>query len=185
MLCNLCQKIDFSYSPLYEEAHVGFVTWDTLDDHDAKYKSAEYYAYEHHPSIEALRAAAVSGCHFCVQVLQELFHLRGHESDEAHHKGPIEIRYYHKVNDDKEVLPPKEIVVVAKTPIRDVKLLFDFVQFSRQSEPLEYAACWWGRVAAGLSVLMLSYTHWHDFQCMREYVGSLCLKGPITNLLPP
>ncbi|KAH0562034.1 hypothetical protein GP486_003260 [Trichoglossum hirsutum] len=129
MLCSLCQSIDFRSSPIHQEARIGFVTWDTVDREDAINESAEYYAYDHHPSIEALQAAANAGCHLCIQIRSELFHLRGHESDEEVHKGPIEIRCYLKVDSGIYVLPPKEIVAVAKTPIRDVKVVFDLKHF--------------------------------------------------------
>jgi hypothetical protein len=130
MLCNLCQSIDFRRSSLRREAHIGFVTWDTLDQEDAVHQGAEYYTYDHQPSIEALQVAANAGCHLCTQIRSELFHLRGHESDEAIHRGPIEIRYYRKADSVNDVLPPKEIVAVAKTPIRDVKIVFDLKHFS-------------------------------------------------------
>ncbi|KAI9773272.1 MAG: hypothetical protein M1839_002184 [Geoglossum umbratile] len=130
MLCNLCRSIDFRHSTLHKEARIGFVTWDTVGQEDAAYKSGEYYVYDHHPTIEALRVAASGGCHLCAQIRSELFHLRLHESDEEHHRGKVEIRYYRKTDDAKRILPPKEIVAVVRTPIRDVKIVFILMKFN-------------------------------------------------------
>ena len=122
MLCITCQLIDFSYSPLYREEPVDF----PISDVDRR---RDYLVYQHYSSIEALRAAATEGCHLCCQIRKELFHIRGHERDDEYHKGPIEIRYYPKINGESKSLPPAELIVVAKTPIRDVKLLFDLLQY--------------------------------------------------------
>jgi hypothetical protein len=134
MLCDLCKSIDFRKSSLHQEAHIGFVTWDTVGQEDAIHQSAEYYVYGHHPTIESLRAAAREGCHLCIQIRSELLHIRRHESDEAHHQGEVEIRYYRKASGGGHVLPPKEIAAVVKTPIRDVKIVFDLIQFDRESQ---------------------------------------------------
>jgi hypothetical protein len=64
----------------------------------------------------------------------------GHESDEARHQGPIELRCYRKnVNQGDGdgdgdggdlLLPPAEhIVAVARTPHRDVKVVLDLVRY--------------------------------------------------------
>lgn len=123
ILCILCKSLDFSCSRLHQEESSEYPLRD--DDY-----SKEYLAYDHHPSIEALRDAAIGGCHLCCQIRQELFHIRGHERNDEYHKGPIEIRYYPKVNAEKEILPPTELIVVAKTPIRNVKLTFGLMQYS-------------------------------------------------------
>ena len=125
MLCMLCQSIDFSRSPLHQEEPNDF----PISDVDQR---TDYLVYQHHSSIDALRAAAIKGCHLCCQIRKELFHIRGHERDDEYHKGPIEIRYYPKINSGRKFLPPTELIVVAKTPIRNVKLLFDLVQYSSQ-----------------------------------------------------
>jgi hypothetical protein len=145
MLCTRCQSIDFRSAPLLHDLEKpGFITWDTLnyeERHGPDGEKASYYAYPHHPSIEALRAAATTeGCRLCSQILSELFHIRGHESDEARHQGPIELRCYRKnVNrgdgdgdgDGGDLLlPPAEhIVAVARTPHRDVKVVLDLVRY--------------------------------------------------------
>jgi hypothetical protein len=124
MLCKVCQSIDFSASSLHQEA-------DDFPIDDVE-RRKEYLIYPHHPSIEALWAAENADCHLCCQIRKELFYIRGHERGEEYHKGPIEIRYYPKINTEGKILPPKELIVVAKTPMRNIKLLFDVVQYSSQ-----------------------------------------------------
>ena len=129
MLCHLCQSIDFTFSLSHQEAQDIFVTG--YDNEEDEHIIVEYLVYDHHPNIEALRAAATSGCHFCNQIRRELFHIRGHELDETYHNGPIEIRYYPKVDKEKNIVLPNEVLAVAKTPIREIKIPFDIVQCSR------------------------------------------------------
>jgi hypothetical protein len=125
ILCMLCKSIDFSSASLHKEEPDDFPISD-LD------RPTDYLVYQHHSSIDALRAAAVEGCHLCCQIRKELLHIRGHERDDEYHKGPVEIRYYPKINAESKILPPTELIVVAKTPIRNVKLSFDLVQYSGQ-----------------------------------------------------
>jgi hypothetical protein len=122
-LCDVCKLIDFSRSSLHQEEPPDY----SIGDED---QTKEYLVYGHHSSIEALRAAAIAGCHLCCQIRQELFHIRGHERDDEYHEGPIEIRYYPKTDVNKVVEPPAELIVVARTPIRNVKLSFNLVQYS-------------------------------------------------------
>jgi hypothetical protein len=136
MLCSLCREIDFTTSPLQVE----------LDDNDTSRWnslpvslrpadiSGRYFCYSHHCSLEELFQCADEGCQFCIQIRSELFHLRGHESNEDHHRGPVELRYY--VHDDKcenDTLI-KEVVAVVLTPIRQVRVPFDFVQYPGKSD---------------------------------------------------
>lgn len=125
MLCTLCRSIDFSLSSLLNEDEEDFPVGD-VD------RPKEYLSYQHHSSIEALRDAANSNCHLCCQIRSELLNIRGHERDEEYHKGPLNIRYYPKFNTQGKALPPKELIVVANTPIRKVKLLFDIVHYASQ-----------------------------------------------------
>jgi hypothetical protein len=126
MLCSLCQLIDFSGSPLYREEEADFLL---IEDGNG----TEYLIYRHQPSIQALQTAAAAGCHFCSHIRQELFNVRGHERDEAVHNGPIEMRYFPQVDTHNNLVQPKMVVVVAKTPIRNVKLYFYIVQYDCKS----------------------------------------------------
>jgi hypothetical protein len=66
-----------------------------------------------------------------------LFNIRGHESEEERHQGPVELRVY--VTDEeakgKSVNPDvnsgKQIEAVARTKMRDVRVTFDFMRFER------------------------------------------------------
>jgi hypothetical protein len=127
MLCDKCQNIDFKDSALIPNTAEIY--------YDADEEGPDYYVYAHHPSLEALFHSSNLGCHFCRQIRQGLFHIRGHESDEAHHNGPVEIRYYTK-DDGENAVYPKGLQAVAKTPVRDVKIPFDVVQYSRKSDPM-------------------------------------------------
>ena len=122
MLCGLCQKIDFTKSDLVLDPDLGYVTRETLDDWDSRHKSAEYYAYEHYPTIDCLRVSAIDGCHLCTMVLRELDRISGER-----HQGSIELRVYRKAGEEWNV---KDIVAVARTPGRDVKIPLDYVGYN-------------------------------------------------------
>jgi hypothetical protein len=122
MLCDKCCTIDFTASALVPNTTPQYYFGD-IDDEE----STEYYVYPHHPSLDALFDASNLGCHMCRQIRQELFHIRGHESDEPRHHGPAEMRYYMKA--DNTTTFPKDLQVVIKTPMRDVKVSFDLIQF--------------------------------------------------------
>jgi hypothetical protein len=132
MLCNRCQSIDFSGSPLHSEAVVGFNRWEGLP-----YKPSDgtgrFFACEHHPSIDALVAAAEGGCHFCIQIRHGLRQTRGHESNEVRHGGPVEVRYYQQTPKSENGVEITELFAVAKTPAADVKVTFDIVKYPCQS----------------------------------------------------
>jgi hypothetical protein len=132
MLCNRCQSIDFSGSPLHSEVVIGFHGWDGLS-YKPSDGSGKFFACEHHPSIEDLVLAAEEGCHVCIQIRHGLWWARGHESNEVRHRGPIEIRYYQQTPKSKNGVEITELFAVAKTPARDVKVTFDFVQYPCQS----------------------------------------------------
>ena len=136
MLCERCKSIDFGDSTLHSDAEAvqGFHRWDGM-----LYKpsdgSGKYLAYGHHPRTEDLVAAAEGGCHFCIQIRDGLWRLRGHEDlHKEHHKGPIEIRYYQQTPTSENGVQVVEFYAVAMTPNRNVKVAFDFVQYPCQSE---------------------------------------------------
>jgi hypothetical protein len=135
MVCSQCQSIDFSLSALHSEVVVGFHRWDGLP-----YKPSDgtgrFFASEHHPSIEDLVSAAEGGCHLCIQIRHGLGQIRGHESDEVRHRGPIEIRCYEQTPKSENGVETIELFAVAKTPAREVKVTFDFVQYPCQSAPV-------------------------------------------------
>jgi hypothetical protein len=140
MLCNRCQAIDFSLSPLHSEAVIGFHRWDGLS-----YKPSDgtgrFFACENHPTVEALASAAEEGCHFCIQIRHGLRRIRGHESDEVRHRGPIEIRCYEQTPKAENGVESIELFAVAKTPAREVKVAFDFVQYPCQSALVRSSPC--------------------------------------------
>ena len=123
MLCSLCQKINFTKSDLLLDPDPGYVTRETLDDWDGRHRSAEYYAYEHYPTIDCLRVSAIDGCHLCTMILRELGRISGEQ-----HQGSIELRVYRKAGEEWNV---KDIVAVARTPGRDVKIPLDYVGYNR------------------------------------------------------
>jgi hypothetical protein len=126
MLCDKCHSIDFEASPLFPNRTPQYYVGDEDDE-----EGPEYYAYLHQPTLDALFHSSNLGCHLCYQIRQGLFHIRGHESDEARHNGAVEIRHYKA---DKQIaVYPKSLQVVAKTPMRHVKVPFDLVQYSRKS----------------------------------------------------
>jgi hypothetical protein len=132
MLCQVCSSIDFSSSDLQFELDTAFDSWDSLPDNIKPSESTrKYHASPHHLSLEDLFQSGEQGCHFCIKIRSELFNIRGHESNEDHHQGSLEVRYYpHAERVDKNKFRSREIYVVAKTPIRDVKLAFDFAQYN-------------------------------------------------------
>ena len=128
MLCDKCHNIDFTASALVPNTTRQYYFGD--DDEEG----SEYYLYSHHPSLESLFNASEVGCHLCRQIRHELFHIRGHESEEPHHHGPLEIRQY-KEADQSKISYPKGLQVVAKTPMRDVKVSFDLVRYPCKLKP--------------------------------------------------
>lgn len=70
-------------------------------------------------------------------IRSELFHIRGHESQEERHQGYIELRLYitneeeNKRSVELDVNSGKQIQAVARTSARDVRVLLDFMQFER------------------------------------------------------
>src|SRR5579871_4302940 len=131
MLCSLCHDIDFTTSPLQVELDDDSSRWNSLPlSLRPSDISGRYFSYSHHCSLEELFQSADEGCQFCIQIRSELFHLRGHESNEDHHRGSLELRYYlHADKSDNDTLM-KEVIAVALTPIRQVRIPFDFVQYS-------------------------------------------------------
>jgi hypothetical protein len=131
MLCKLCSSIDFSSSDLQSESDLQPDLWDGIQDEfkpsDCK---GDHHISSHHSSLEALHSSAQEGCYFCVTIRSELLHIRGHELNEEQHRGSLEVRYYpHSERVDRNGVRSREIFVVARTPIRDVKLTFDFTQY--------------------------------------------------------
>ena len=127
MLCDKYCNIDFSEAELCPNSapqHSYFGDDDNDEGH-------EYYVSPHHFSLWSLFDASNAGCHLCRQIRRELFHIRSHESDEFHHHGPLEIRQYIK-NGKEKLSYPTGLQIVAKTPMRDVKVSMDLVQFLRR-----------------------------------------------------
>jgi hypothetical protein len=123
MLCDKCRNIDFTASALVPNSAPQHYFGEGDDE-----EGPEYYAYPHHPSLETLFDVSSADCHLCRQIRQELFHIRGHESTEPHHHGPIEMRHYIKADKTKTSYP-KGLQAVVRTPMRDVKVSFDLVQY--------------------------------------------------------
>jgi len=129
MLCTLCTSLDFSLSSLQIDPYPPLY-WPTAI-------STKYYATSHQPSLLTLFASAEQGCPLCTLIRSELFHIRGHESQEERHQGPVELRVY--VTDEEakgrsvnlDVSSGKQMQAVARTKTRDVKVMLDFMQFER------------------------------------------------------
>lgn len=129
MLCQYCRLIDFSQTEPLLKATDDSYRWASLPP---ELRPADlgrgYYAHPHHTSLSELFQCSVQGCHFCVQIRRELYHIRGHESREDHHQGYIEIRFYTQEEKEENGCRKLEIFAVAVTPIRDVKLTFGFIR---------------------------------------------------------
>ena len=154
MLCKLCRSIDFRHSSLHQETRVGFVTRDTLSQKGAADKSAEYYLYSHHPSLQALQFAAEAGCHLCTQILSDLTrswppYSGGRQSDKAARNGPIEIRYY---------LLPKAMVAVMRTPSQNAKVIFELVQYDCKLTSLQHKAAHFCTARPLLTAISLAHS---------------------------
>src|SRR5215469_15206964 len=132
MLCPLCRHIDFTTSPLQIELDSDdSYRWSSLPvSLRPAHISGRYFRYSHHCSLEELFQSADEGCQLCIQIRSELFHLRGHESNEDHHRGPLELRYYPHADKKENQTSIKEVFAVALTPIRHVKISLDFVQYA-------------------------------------------------------
>jgi hypothetical protein len=129
MLCTLCTSLDFSLSSLETDASPPLY-WPTPI-------STKYYVTAHQPSLPTLFASAEQGCRLCTLIRSELFHVRGHESQEERHQGPIELRVYLTDKEAKDrsvnldVNSGKQVQAVARTKMRDVRVMLDFMQFER------------------------------------------------------
>jgi hypothetical protein len=130
MLCTLCTAPKFTLSPIQIDPSAP-VTWTSTPT------STKYYASAHQPSLPALFASAEQGCHLCILIRSELFHIRGHESEEERHQGFVDLRVY--VTDEEERRRSveldgnsgKQVQAVVRTHVRDVRVLLDFMQFER------------------------------------------------------
>lgn len=129
MLCTLCTSLDFSLSSLKTDPSPPLY-WPTPI-------STKYYVTAHQPSLPTLFASAEQGCRLCTLIRSELFHVRGHESQEEGHQGPVELRVY--VTDEEakgrsvnlDVSSGKQVQAVARTKMRDVTVMLDFMRFER------------------------------------------------------
>jgi hypothetical protein len=129
MLCTLCASLDFSLSSLKTDPSPPLYRPTPI--------STKYYVAPHQPSLPTLFASAEQGCQLCTLIRSELFHVRGHESQEERHQGPVELRVYvtdeearvRSVNLDSK--SGKQVQVVVRTKMRDVTVLLDFMQFER------------------------------------------------------
>jgi hypothetical protein len=128
MLCTLCTSLDFSLSSLKSDPSPPY--WPTPI-------STKYYVTAHQPSLPTLFASAEQGCRLCTLIRSELFHVRGHESQEERHQGPVELRVYLTDEEAKgrsvnlDVNSGKQVQAVARTEMRDVRVMLDFMQFER------------------------------------------------------
>ena len=134
MLCTKCRAIDFTASPLITLPDSDSSRWLSLPDSlQPSHISGRYYSYPHYRNLQELFESANLCCHFCVQIRSELFHIRGHETTEEGHDGPVEMRYY--PHEDKIFTGGgtiREVVVVIATLIRVIKMTFEFVRFPGQ-----------------------------------------------------
>jgi len=129
MLCTICTFLDFSLSSLKTDPSPPLY-WPTPI-------STKYYVTAHQPSLPALFASAEQGCRLCTLIRSGLFHVRGHESQEEGHQGPVELRLY--VTDEEakgrsvnlDVSSGKQVQAVARTKMRDVTVMLDFMRFER------------------------------------------------------
>jgi hypothetical protein len=70
-------------------------------------------------------------------IRSELFHIRGHESEEDRHQGFIDLRVYVSGEEEEtgsvelDSHPGKQIQAVVRTNTRDVRLMLDFMLFER------------------------------------------------------
>jgi len=140
MLCRLCTLLDFSASTVLTDPDLPFA-WDLSPSR------LSYYSALHHPDLPSLFASAEQGCHLCTLIRSELFHRRGHESEKKGHQGPIEARIYvtdieaeksHVESLCDQVGKVREIQFVAKTPMRNVRIVLDFMQYEGRFHFLKY-----------------------------------------------
>lgn len=126
MLCKVCDEITFDLSNIQIDS-------DPFPTFDETPTLKSYFAYAHQASLDALFTSAESGCHFCILIRSELFHIRGHESKEDDHQGPVEVRFYVRDDEaggDKDFSKlPREVHAVARTKMRDVRTIFNFVEY--------------------------------------------------------
>jgi hypothetical protein len=70
-------------------------------------------------------------------IRSELFHIRGHESDEERHQGFIDLRVYITGEEEEtgsvelDAHFGKQIQAVARTKTRDVRVMLYFMRFER------------------------------------------------------
>lgn len=141
MLCPLCTCLDFSPSSLQIDPSPPSY-WPTPI-------STKYYVTAHQPSLPALFASAEQGCQLCTLIRSELFHARGHESQEEGHQGPVELRVYVTEEEAKctsfnlNVNSAKQVQVVARTKMRDWTVMLDFMRFERSCPSTFHAITWY------------------------------------------
>jgi hypothetical protein len=129
MLCVYCQEIDFTLAEPLREKEADSDRWRTLPEELQPTDLAGlYHVQKHHATLPELFDCSANGCHFCLQIRQELFHLRGHESEQAHHQGYVEMRYYNQNETEENCCLRLEVFVVAVTAAREIKLTFDFIR---------------------------------------------------------
>ena len=130
MLCTLCASPNFNLSPIQTDPSAP-IPWTSTPT------STRYYVSTHQPSLPALFASAKQGCHLCTLIRSELFHIRGHESEEEHHQGFVDLRVYITGEEEEkgwvglESYSGKQIQAVTRTNMRDVRVPLDFIRFER------------------------------------------------------
>jgi hypothetical protein len=130
MLCTLCASLNFNLSSVQTDPSAP-ISWTSTPT------STKYYVSAHQPSLPALFASAKQGCHLCMLIRSELFHIRGHESEEERHQGFIDLRVYITGEEEErrsvelDSYSGKQIQAVARTNTRDVRVPLDFMRFER------------------------------------------------------
>ncbi|KAE9368860.1 hypothetical protein N431DRAFT_289191, partial [Stipitochalara longipes BDJ] len=128
MLCTLCTSLNFNLSPIQTDPSAP-ISWSSTPT------STKYYISAHQPSLPALFASAKQGCHLCMLIRSELFHIRGHESEEERHQGLIDLRLYITGEEEEsrsvelDSYSGKQIQAVVRTNMRDVRVMLDFMRF--------------------------------------------------------
>jgi hypothetical protein len=137
MRCENCQRIDFSASPLLTEPPRDYYSGFSglPPEFHPTDKTGRYFAQDLHPNVASLKAGAARGCHLCIQALDALKVIGlMSDSSESHHDGPIEVRWYpHAAKESKRAVV-REMYVVARTGLRDIKGTFQLVEFADGEE---------------------------------------------------
>jgi hypothetical protein len=136
MRCESCQTIDFSASLMLSEPPTDYSNFDGLSaEFHPTDKTGLYFAQPLHPNIDSLKRTAARGCHLCVQALHALkgIGLVISSNDRRHH-GPVEVRWYAHAAKKSASGVVREVYIVAKTGVRDIKGTLELVEFAAEDE---------------------------------------------------